>query len=514
MEYDFFDVNKLYDLSLCENGDISFAQDNDVRGRSDIIISNINGRNEVISSTNMINCVDCGHYVSVHAGRCVMCGCTLSHTLKIYYNVLFDKINTEKKVKEQELFFARENLFRCLSEVLLKKLSEEIPSEVKDLLKEAEIDISQCSYEKISKLHKKCEDTPVNNLVGKEKETVKKLFFEIVEELIQDRRISPNDLSKTSEDDLYLSYVRFLDLKEEGLYFNRNIIITSGKSREPAKLADLKLIKKIAYKTSEHIKTLQKKSFWISDDFEYKELYGKYIKILQLTNYKERIRDLRRFCIYNMVYPLLAEYGKDIRNILKVPAKYVFEVNGNYLANEKTICKNDIIIASNKTKNDLRNYEAEEIIAKLEYIEENSHITKSTKLNTLYCKNLKIYYFNEKELPWLLKLGKLQCKIFTDETFSNKSAALSEQAAQSLLNKCGYNVQSGSSQELSADKRHLILDGVIRNDIYPYEKVKSFLQWLIAGRKNMKGKDMSRAISKWREDIEYLENNRQRLKSY
>lgn len=36
MEYDFFDVNKLYDLSLCENGDISFTQDNDVRGRSDI----------------------------------------------------------------------------------------------------------------------------------------------------------------------------------------------------------------------------------------------------------------------------------------------------------------------------------------------------------------------------------------------------------------------------------------------------------------------------------------------
>ncbi len=36
MEYDFFDVNKLYNLSLCENGDISFTQDNDVRGRSDI----------------------------------------------------------------------------------------------------------------------------------------------------------------------------------------------------------------------------------------------------------------------------------------------------------------------------------------------------------------------------------------------------------------------------------------------------------------------------------------------
>ena len=78
MEYDFFDVNKFYNLSLCENGDISFTQDNDVRGRSDIIISNANGRNEVISSTNMINCVDCGHYISVHAGRCVMCGCTLT----------------------------------------------------------------------------------------------------------------------------------------------------------------------------------------------------------------------------------------------------------------------------------------------------------------------------------------------------------------------------------------------------------------------------------------------------
>ena len=36
MEYDFFDVNKFYNLSLYENGDISFTQDNDVRGRSDI----------------------------------------------------------------------------------------------------------------------------------------------------------------------------------------------------------------------------------------------------------------------------------------------------------------------------------------------------------------------------------------------------------------------------------------------------------------------------------------------
>lgn len=36
MEYDFFDVNKFYNLSLYENGDIYFAQDNDVRGRSDI----------------------------------------------------------------------------------------------------------------------------------------------------------------------------------------------------------------------------------------------------------------------------------------------------------------------------------------------------------------------------------------------------------------------------------------------------------------------------------------------
>ena len=513
MEYDFFDVNKLYDLSLCENGDISFAQDNDVRGRSDIIISNANGCNEVISSTNMINCVDCGHYVSVHAGRCVMCGCTLSHTLKIYYNVLFDKINTEKEVKKQELFFARKNLFRCLSKVLLKKLSEEIPPDVKDLLKEAGIDISQCSYEEISKLHKKCDDTPVKNLMGKEKEAVKNLFFEIVEELIAESWISQNDVSKTSEDDLYLSYVRFLDLKEEGLYFNRNI--TSGKSREPAKLADFNLIKNIANKISECIKTLRGDFFRVSDDFEYEELYVEYIKILQLTNYVERIQDLRRFCIYNMVYPLLAEYGKDIRNILKVPTEYIFEVNGNCLTNEKTICKNDKIIASNKTKNDLRNYEAEETIAKLEYIEENSRITKSTKLNTLYCKNLKIYYFNEKELPRLLKLGKLQCriKIFTDETL-NKGAALSEQAAQSLLNKCGYNVQSGSSQELRADERHLILERVIRNGVCSYEKVKYYLQWFIAGRKNMKGKDMSRAISKWREDIGYLENNRQRLKSY
>ncbi|MDY2901427.1 MAG: hypothetical protein SOT09_05360 [Candidatus Borkfalkiaceae bacterium] len=507
MEYDFFDVNKFYNLSLCKNGDISFAQDNDVRGRSDIIISNANGCNEVISSTNMINCIDCGHYVSVHADRCVMCGCTLSHTLKIYYNVLFDKINTEKEIKEQELFFARKNLFRCLSKVLLKKLSEEIPSAVKDLLKEAGIDISQCSYDEIFKLHKKCKDTPVKNLMEKEEEAVKNLFFEIVKRLINKKRISPNDVYKTSDDDLYLSYVRFLVVKEEGLYFNRNI--TSGNSREPAKLADFNLIKKIAYKISEDIKTLQKESFLIFDDFKYEELYVKYIKILQLTNYGARKRDLRRFCIYNMVYPLLAEYGKDIRNILKVPTKYVFEIS---LANEKTICKNDIIIASNKTKYDLRNDEAEEIIAKLEYIEENSHITKSTELNTLYCKNSNKYYFDEKELPRLLKLGKLQCKLFTEETFSNKSTALSEQAAQSLLNKCGYNVQSGSSQELSADERRLILDGVIRNEVYPYEELKKFLQWLIYVRKNRK--DMSRAISKWQEDIEYLENNRQRLKSY
>ncbi len=553
MEYDFFDSSKLCGISLLENNDIVFEQENDIRGRSVVIISNENEKNEVISSTNMINCVDCGHYVSVHSDRCAMCGCLLAHTVKTYYNVLIDKLIAERKIKECELLIARQNLHSCmvelcklafrtqsekmilieqikayaveekeenlmllsiskLKELLTRErteLSEKIPQEIRDLLRKAGIDISLCEPEDILEIHKQCVNDGIKKLIEKQKKDAEILFFVIVEELFSE--IDNNlkeEYRKITEEDLYLSYKRFLRLnEEEGLYSNRNA--TSGGGDEPVKLADFNLMRKIAYKISEYIKTLQNKAYRADNNDEYRQIYDEYIKILQLTNCRNRQAELRHYCVYCIAYPLLADYGGELRKILDIPAQYVFEVKEDRRGQEKIICKNDTLIASEKTEKDLQYYKVKSIVVKIKYKQENSSPEQFTLLNVLHCKNQNVYYFNVKELPRLLKLGKLQCKIYTDETFTGNSATLNE---ESLLKKCGYNVQA--SQNLSADERRRILVGVIQNGIYSYENVILFLKRLIYIRNCMKQKDMSNAISKWQDDIRYLERNRQWFRTY
>lgn len=44
----------------------------------------------VYSSNNLIKCVDCGKFISVHANQCINCGCPLYHTVLSYFNSLIN----------------------------------------------------------------------------------------------------------------------------------------------------------------------------------------------------------------------------------------------------------------------------------------------------------------------------------------------------------------------------------------------------------------------------------------
>ena len=55
----------------------------------------------VISSNNLFPCIDCNHFVSVHANSCPHCGCTNNHILKSYFDKYINKTKLDAEYKEK-----------------------------------------------------------------------------------------------------------------------------------------------------------------------------------------------------------------------------------------------------------------------------------------------------------------------------------------------------------------------------------------------------------------------------
>ena len=55
----------------------------------------------VISSNNLFPCIDCNHFVSVHANSCPHCGCTNNRILKSYFDKFINKANLDAEYKEK-----------------------------------------------------------------------------------------------------------------------------------------------------------------------------------------------------------------------------------------------------------------------------------------------------------------------------------------------------------------------------------------------------------------------------
>ena len=123
-----------------------------------------------------------------------------------------------------------------------------------------------------------------------------------------------------------------------------------------------------------------------------------------------------------------------------------------------------------------------------------------------YCDKCNIFYITDSVFKALIKQGVVYCNLYPDNDTYSDGCGYEGWAKQSLLNKCGYNVNA--SEGLTAKQRQDILVNVIKNKYYTSNEIVNFLRGLVERSRRVRDRDMSEAISKWQSDISFLLNLR------
>ena len=122
-----------------------------------------------------------------------------------------------------------------------------------------------------------------------------------------------------------------------------------------------------------------------------------------------------------------------------------------------------------------------------------------------YCKGCKRFYMFESDYEKMLKEGKPLCRVIRldknepdkpnfDVGFKYKS--------ESVLHALGYNVRANSN--LSTGQRQKILVDAMEKELLQVHEILDFLNWLVRVNESKKGH--SKAVSKWKEDIEFIKS--------
>lgn len=125
----------------------------------------------------------------------------------------------------------------------------------------------------------------------------------------------------------------------------------------------------------------------------------------------------------------------------------------------------------------------------------------------MYCVRCNKYYIYEHIYQEMKRKGYICCKViklselqgFEGSDINNQFSTWQD---KSLLNLYGYSVDK--NKNLSIKERHQILAFIIENNILSTQRVANYLQGFIMLRKN--NKNMTSAIFKWKEDINYVLN--------
>lgn len=151
-----------------------------------------------------------------------------------------------------------------------------------------------------------------------------------------------------------------------------------------------------------------------------------------------------------------------------------------------------------------KNHKLESVIAVVDILRQDGSVVQES-IPASYCKDCKIYFILEPDYKAARFKGVLLCQLISQEKYEKEYATLMESSnfkAESLLHRCGYNVNS--IDNLSALQRHEILRRVLANGLYSKAGLLSFLDWLINQNTNKKTKDMSSAVQKWKDDRAFI----------
>ena len=144
----------------------------------------------------------------------------------------------------------------------------------------------------------------------------------------------------------------------------------------------------------------------------------------------------------------------------------------------------------------------ERVYLKIPLLLSNGQLIIRTIMGT-YCDKCRKYFVLDTEFRKMLCEGKIQAQISFSE--SGKHFYGMDLSPESLLRKCGYTVNANS--RVTKEQRQKLLKAIIDNQLYTPSKIVSHFKFLISINNNVTSRDMSSAISKWQEDIIYLQQN-------
>lgn len=177
----------------------------------------------------------------------------------------------------------------------------------------------------------------------------------------------------------------------------------------------------------------------------------------------------------------------------------------NRKVNKETVSSTGFLVRTNMFKC-IRNHEVEDIIAVFRVLNAQGRIVQ-VEAPAAKCEQCKVYYIHEYIFQKVLTYGTPLCQVITEKQYLNGSYLKMNpgMAQKSLLKICGYSVSA--TEGLSDQERQRILESIIENGIMTRHEVIQYLNYFISMRKNQ-SRDMSEAISKWKKDVNFVENMR------
>lgn len=150
------------------------------------------------------------------------------------------------------------------------------------------------------------------------------------------------------------------------------------------------------------------------------------------------------------------------------------------------------------------NHEIEDVTAVFTII--RNGVIRHVEVPAGYCKECDCYFILESTYKSVKQKGRLLCQVVTEAGFrriKRGNANFSDTwAEESPLKIAGYNVDA--RQNLSAFERQLILEYIVDSGILTKNRIIIYLDGFISTRMSLS--NMQNAISKWKEDRDYIAN--------
>lgn len=446
-------------------------------GKNKVLKLYLVGDNDYViqSNTYDLNCPFCNHTFSVHSFDCPKCGHTMHEVCeKLYLDGNVDGHRfyiTWRAVDEYPVQERKRKVYEAVRSFIISSLPSTVCNYFKKTLDEVHLSTLVMIYQKSLGIEK------VEDEIKAEVERGKKSAFKHA------IRKSLNDNSEA----IILIW----------RYFQKYLEYKAGSHK--IKPSDFTVTLKLSGGVS---KTIDIKYF----DGLYSYFKDKAQKCLEIAYDNEVLVDYKACKNYLICLALInrstsMKYTKDMV-AEKIYGDLDFSNDTIYktvnISLRDTIEETDYLRSYHKECD----YYCEKVYLKIPLLLSTGELIIRTILGT-YCDKCKKYFVLDTEFKKILCEGRIQAQISFSESGEHFNGM--DLSPESLLRKCGYTVSANAN--ISAEHRQKLLKAIIENKLYTPAKIVAHFRFLISVNNNVTTRDMSSAISKWQEDIQYLQQH-------